>query len=209
MQPKILTHFAKVDPVLHQVWQQLEQAGQGEIVVKGRPTDELFVDICEAIVGQQLSDKAARTIWNRFVALFPEQKVTPQAVLDLADDHIRATGPSWSKIKYLKNFAEAVNSGQLPLASFPELADEEIIRQLTQVKGIGRWTAEMFLMFGLGRADVFSTGDLGLRKAIERWYQLASSTPEELLHISASWAPYRTYAARILWKSLVLPAFKD
>lgn len=137
------------------------------------PSLGLFRDIVETILGQQLSGKAANTIIKRFVALFPEQDFpTPDEVLKMPDEKIREAGTSWAKIKYIKNFCQAIVSGELVLEEIIKLSDEEIIVQLTKIKGIGRWTAEMVLIFSLSRPDVFSLGDLGLRSAIAKHYKV-------------------------------------
>lgn len=166
-------------------------------------TADYFSDLVETIICQQLSDKAGATIFERFVNLFPQQKVTPGGVLALTNEKIRSVGPSWSKVNYIKNLAAQVTKSSLKLNTLHKLNDEEVISQLTKVKGIGRWTAEMFLMFSLGRKDVFSHGDLGLRRAIQRLYKFKHPPSQKKIEkIVAKWSPYRTYACRVLWRSL-------
>lgn len=167
------------------------------------PADNYFLALSESIVSQQLSIKAADTIMGRFSALFPNKLVTPEKVMELDFDLMRSVGLSGSKARYVKNLAEFVLHKRLQPEYISQLSDEDVIAELTQVKGIGRWTAEMFLMFTLGRPDVFSFGDVGLQNAIQRLYGLKKK-PSVLYmkRISNKWRPYRTYAARLLWKSL-------
>ncbi len=202
-----LAHFKINDPVLFDVIQKLAEAKLEPIEVIARPSELFFVHLCESIVGQQLSEKAGDTIWKRFVALFNDQLITPQTLLTLPDEAIRNAGTSNSKVRYLKNWAESVTTGLVELEKLSEMSEEEIIETLTQVKGIGRWTAEMFLMFSLGREDVFSHGDLGLRNAIKRWYpELGPDfTKDQIEELTLKWSPYRTYASKALWRSLLLP----
>lgn len=167
--------------------------------------ENYFLDLVESIISQQLSIKAADTIWKRFQALFKSQKITPLAVMQMDDQKIRDAGISWSKIKYIKDLALHVEESGLVFEQFNIMTDEEIITELTKVKGIGRWTAEMFLMFTMGRPDVFSYGDLGLRKAIQKLYGLRKEpTQKQAEKIAEKWRPHRTLACRYLWKSLEL-----
>jgi len=186
----VVAHFKKVDPILASLRVDVEP-----IV----PGNNYFAALCESIVSQQLSVKAGDTIWKRFVTL--AVTVTPKNVLKLPDKKIRAAGISWSKISYLKNLGR--HAKQFDLQQLSDMKNEDVIRELTKVKGIGPWTAEMFLMFTLGREDIFSYGDLGLRNAIKKLYKFKKDpTRKQMEKIVIKWAPYRTYAARILWKSL-------
>jgi DNA-3-methyladenine glycosylase II len=163
-----------------------------------------FQTLVESIIGQQLSEKAADTIITRFRGLFSDNDFPqPQEILALPDTAIRNVGISFSKISYIKDLARQTDSGVLNFEDINKMSDEEVIGHLTAVRGIGRWTAEMFLMFALGRPDVFSYGDLGLKNAIKKLYQLHDHpTEKEADRISAKWQPYRTLACRYLWKSL-------
>lgn len=202
MDKKVHAHFKKADPVLAAI---IDIFNDSSHELAPRKTTDYFSHLCDAIVSQQLSEKAGTTIWNRFVLLFPDKKVTPAGVLSLQDETIRAVGSSWSKISYLKNLARDVESGKLDLDTLSDLDDDAVIAELTKVKGIGPWTAEMFLMFALGRPDVFSFGDLGLRNAIKKLYKFKKDpTRKQMEKISKIWSPYRTYACRVLWKSLEL-----
>lgn len=199
MNTRAFAHFKTVDPILFSVLEHIPQKHQ----LIPKKSSDIFSDLVESIVCQQLSNKAGATIFERFRALFPKKIMTPKKVLALADEKIRSTGPSWSKVSYIKNIAAAVYSGNLNLKKIYVKGDEEIIVELTKIKGIGRWTAEMFLMFTLGRPDIFSYGDLGLRKAIMKLYGLKEEpTVQQMEKLSNRWKPYRTYAARILWRSL-------
>ncbi|MBI4062440.1 DNA-3-methyladenine glycosylase 2 family protein [Candidatus Gottesmanbacteria bacterium] len=191
-------HFQTVDPILASVIPRIAPIAVGQ-------SNDYFSDLIEAIINQQLSDKAAATIFGRFKTLFPKGKITPEKLLTMQDGHIRAVGTSWSKISYMKNIAQAWLDGTITFDTYSTMTDEAIIEQLTKVKGVGVWTAEMFLMFTLGREDVFSYGDLGLRRAIQKLYKFKREpTIKQMEKIVTKWKPYRTYAARILWKSLEL-----
>jgi len=197
MNDKAKAHFEKVDPVL---FEALSKVGEFRQVEPSLPS-EYFTALCRAVIGQQLSTKVARVIFKRFLLLFPEQKLTPKALLTIPQEKLRASGMSNAKVKFLLDLAQKVDSGQLSLESLSDLKDEEVILELTKIKGIGRWTAEMFLISSLGRLDVFSFGDLGLKRAIKNLYQGAESV-QELEEITAKWSPYRSIACRILWLSL-------
>lgn len=165
-------------------------------------TEDLFVDIIESIVSQQLSVKASNTIWTRFKLLFGKKKITPKNLLAIDDEKIRGAGISYSKIKYMNGLASMIEQKEIDLEKIKTLPNEEVLADLTRVKGIGPWTAEMILMFSLGREDVFSLGDIGLRNAISKIYSIDRDDLERVEKISNEWKPYRTYAARYLWKSL-------
>ncbi|MBI5698115.1 MAG: DNA-3-methyladenine glycosylase 2 family protein [Thaumarchaeota archaeon] len=165
-------------------------------------TKNPYQSLVEAIITQQLSGKAADSISKRFREIygrFPK----PVDVLKTSDVKLRKAGLSGMKVKYIKDLSKRINSKELKLGSLKNLADEEIVEELTQVKGIGRWTAEMFLIFSLGRLDVLPVGDLGLRKGVQRLHSL-SELPEgeEIERIAEKWRPYRTVATWYLWKSL-------
>jgi len=162
--------------------------------------EDHFASLASAIVGQQLSGKVADVIWARLKTLVGGS-VTPESLLDAAETDLRATGLSNAKVRYVKALAEAAASGVLQLGAMNELDDEAIIKELTAIKGIGRWTAEMFLIFSLGREDVFSCGDGGLQRAFQWLYGIEPSK-ENMLRVSAAWTPYRTYASLYLWEAL-------
>lgn len=194
MYSKARLHFKKHDPVLHKASLEFELEDL-------KQSEDLFRDICWTIIGQQLSGKAADTIFERFAALFPSKIITPEKVLGLSDESTRSCGLSGAKSRAIKNLSEKVLSGEVDLSKLPLLNETEVLAELMKVKGIGPWTAEMILMFSLGRADVFSKGDLGLQKGLMHVYGLKKlPSDKKLLEITTKWSPYRTYAARILWK---------
>jgi DNA-3-methyladenine glycosylase II len=169
----------------------------------GRPADH-YGALVRAIVGQQLSTKAARSIYTRLTERFEGRTPTPREVLEDDPEALRAAaGLSRAKVGYLRSLAEHVMSGELELEWLDELVDERVIAELTAVKGLGIWSAQMFLMFHLQRPDVLPVGDLGIRKAIQRAYGLeALPGPEEMETIAQPWRPHRTLACRYLWRSL-------
>ena len=196
MQAKARRHFQTIDPTLFSVIDRIEPF---ELVTR----DDYFFALCQEIIGQQLAGKAAHAIFQRFQKLFPNGKITSTRVMKLSEEQIRNIGTSWSKARYIKNLAQTVTDGTVNLDNIASYDDEGVIAELTKVKGIGPWTAEMFLMFTLGREDVFSYGDLGLKKAIKKLYGFKKDpTVKQMEKIVNKWKPYRTYAARILWKSL-------
>jgi DNA-3-methyladenine glycosylase II len=191
----------KADPVLAAL---IEAGGplDAEERRRGRPEDA-YGALLRSIVGQQLSTKAARTIYNRVCALFDDCVPSPAQLLAADADALRGAGLSRAKVAYLRDLAEHVEDGRLELDRLDELDDEEIVAELTAVKGLGRWTAEMFLMFHLGRPDVLPVGDLGIRRAVERAYGLAElPAAPELERIAEPWRPQRTLACLYLWRSL-------
>lgn len=163
---------------------------------------DLFAEIVDSIISQQLSGKVSRIIYARFETLFSDKKVNPGALLAIGDQHLRDVGMSWAKVKYIKDLAAKTIDGTLQLESLDSLSNDDAIEHLVQVKGIGRWTAEMILMFSLNRPDVFSIGDLGLRTAVSRLYRVNREDFRKIAEISTRWKPYRSLACRYLWKSL-------
>lgn len=196
----IKNHFKKVDNVLYKA---LEEIGELEILSL-RNTADYFVALCDEIVSQQLSIKVADVIFNRFKKLFPKEKITTKGVLDLTHEQLRGVGMSNAKARYILDLAEKIEKKEVHLEKLVDMTNDEVIAELTKIKGIGQWTAEMFLMFTLGREDIFSHGDLGLKNAIKKLYKLENPTKEEIEKIVNKWSPYKTHASRILWKSLAL-----
>lgn len=162
-----------------------------------------FQSLARSIVYQQLSGKAAETILRRFIALFPGEFPEPRAVLKAADEKLRSAGLSRQKIGYLRDLSGRVAAGALPtLAECERLCDEILLEKFTEVKGIGRWTVEMFLIFNLGRPDVLPAHDLGVRKGFQTAYAKRSlPDPKRLDAFGRRWAPHRTLAARYLWRA--------
>lgn len=163
---------------------------------------DLFAEIVDSIISQQLSGKVARVIYARFEALFPNKKVVPEFTLTIKDDKIRAIGVSWAKVKYIKDLAQKTLDGTLDLKSLVKMSDAEVSEYLIQVKGIGQWTAQMILMFSLGRPDVLPLNDLGIQKAFFKEYGVRMGNLKKMIKIAENWMPYRTIACRYLWKSL-------
>jgi DNA-3-methyladenine glycosylase II len=161
-----------------------------------------FSALVRAITGQQLSTKAASTIYARLIALMPDG-VTPEALASLTDEQMRSVGMSRQKIAYFRDLTAKILSGALPLDAIDELGDEDVIAALTQVKGIGRWSAEMFLIFRLHRPDVLPVDDLGIVTAVKNVYRLRKRpTADRIRRIGESWRPYRSVASWYLWRSL-------
>ena len=169
--------------------------------------DALRVDhlsaLVRAIIFQQLSTKAASTIHGRFVGLLPDGRITTAALTSVTDEQFRSVGVSRQKALYLRDLAEKVSSRAVTLDNLEDLDDEAVIAALTAVKGIGRWTAEMFLMFRLHRPDVLPVGDLGIVTAVQKAYALRKRpTPDRLRKLGEAWKPYRSIACWYLWRSL-------
>ena len=162
-----------------------------------------FQALARAIVGQQLSTKAARSIWARVTEALGSETPTPSQLLGAEPERLREAGLSRAKVSFLRDLAERVEDGRLDLAALRKLPGEDVIAALLEVKGIGRWTAEMFLIFHLGRPDVISMGDLGIRRAIQLAYGL-DELPDitQMERISDPWRPHRTLACLYLWRSL-------
>jgi len=180
--------------------------GIGPLSVKarkrGRP-DDAYGTLVRSITGQQLSTKAAATIYGRLTELYGGRTPTPQEILDTDPEQLRAIGLSNAKAAYLRDLAEHVVDGELPIGELAELPDAQVRELLTAIKGLGPWTVDMFLMFHLGRRDVLPVGDLGIRKAIQIQYGLDElPKPAEMETIAEAWRPQRTLASLYLWESL-------
>ncbi len=194
---KKIAHLKKSDPILGAV---IEATTLREITITRAP----FEALVEAIVSQQLSIKAADTIFSRLAALTPGKKFpTPRQILAIPASKMRKCGLSKMKVSFIKDLARKTLDGTLDFRHMDTMSDEEVIEHLVNVKGIGRWTAEMFLIFSLKRDDVFSFGDLGLRNGLKKIYKLKGApTPAQAARITAKWKPYRSLGARYLWASL-------
>jgi DNA-3-methyladenine glycosylase II len=189
--------LARNDPVIASLMREHGACGLAD----AQHTDP-FKALVHAIVAQQLSTKAAATIEARFAGLYGGVP-TPEKVAATSDEQLRAVGLSGQKTGYIRDLCRRISDGSLPLDALDSMPDEEIVQALTQVKGIGRWTAEMFLMFRLHRPDVLPVGDLGIVKAVQRAYRLRKvPTPERLTRIGEAWRPYRSIACWYLWASL-------
>ncbi len=195
-------HLSKADPVLARIIAEV-----GALGIPQRR--ERFQALVRNIIFQQLAGAAANAIYGRFAALFPGVEFpSPDQVLAKTDAELRSVGLSEKKVLYIKDLAAHVRDGKLNFDRFHRMTDEEIIANLTQVKGIGKWTAEIFLMFNLGRPDVMPADDLGVQNAVKRHYRMRQRpNRKRLLKHAERWRPYRTAAAWYLWRSLdiVLP----
>lgn len=193
---KAILSLKRADPVLSEL---IEQAGPYKI----RYIQPDFEALVKSIVYQQLSGKAAATIFGRLSAAAGDVRLTPKAVLGLTEEALRALGLSRQKIAYIRDIAGHTRSGALDFTALPRMPDDAAIRALTSLKGVGVWTAHMFLIFALRRKDVLPVGDLGIRAAIQKAYGFEKPpTPAEIEELGERWRPYRTVASWYLWRSL-------
>jgi len=190
-----LTYFMTHDPRMADLLEQALSAPDPVQVPTPKPASAYFESIVSAIIGQQISTKAADAVRQRVITTLGE--VTPQAVLDTDVDALRAAGLSGQKVKYLKHNAAVWEA--LPYRTFPDLPDEAIVSELIKLYGIGRWTAEMFLMFSMARPDVFSYGDLGLMQGLYEQYEYRAHYTRKIAATVESWRPHRTVASLTLW----------
>jgi DNA-3-methyladenine glycosylase II len=198
---KAIDALRTADPVMERLIEEHDDLVKRDLK-RDRPGDA-YGALLRSIVGQQLSTKAASTIYGRMLELFGGHAPTPKQLLKADPDKIRAAGLSRPKITYLRDLAQHVEEGTLELERLPELPDEEVAAQLTAIKGLGQWTADMFLMFHLGRPDVLPVGDQGIRRAVKVEYRLRKfPDPKRLEKIGKPWRPYRTLACLYLWSSL-------
>ena len=192
---KAVLYLSQSDPVLRAI---IARVGPFRMEY-GEPE---FHSLAEAIIYQQLNGKAAVTIFKRFAALAGEP-LTPEGILKLTDEQLRSVGLSKQKSSYLRDLAAKTHEGMLDFGRLPKLSDDEVIEHLTQVKGIGVWTAHMFLMFALRRPNVLPTGDFGVRMAMKKYYKKRKlPKPDQMEKIAKAWEPYRSVACWYLWKSL-------
>lgn len=196
-----IAHLRASDPVMMGL---IDDAGPLEDIRAGRAErSDHYGALVRSIVGQQLSVKAAQAIYARLTARFGDRPPTPQEILAEDPEELRSVGLSRAKVGFLRSLAEHVLDGRLELERFGRLRDDEVIEELIAVKGLGAWTAHMYLMFHLERPDVLPVGDLGIRRAMERAYGLDGlPLPALMEEIAAPWRPQRTLACRYLWRSL-------
>jgi len=194
--------LAASDPVMAEL---IERLGERSVSQRrrGEPKPDAYGALLRTIVGQQLSSKAARTIYGRVLEMFGGTTPTPERILAASEQDLRGAGLSGRKVEYIRDLAGHVESGALELDRFNELPDETVIEEISDVRGLGRWSAEMFLIFHLDRPDVVSGGDLGIRKAVQIEYGLNEMpTPSEVEEIGERWRPNRSLACIYLWESL-------
>jgi DNA-3-methyladenine glycosylase II len=192
---RAILHLKKADPILADI---IERVGPYRI----NYDEPSFASLAEAIVYQQLHGKAAATIFKRLtdVAGLP---LTPEGILKLSEQQMRAVGLSKQKLSYLRDLATKTQSCEVDFLKLPDLPDEEVIKHLTRIKGIGVWTAHMFLMFSLRRSDVLPTGDLGIQMAVKKHYRKRKlPKPKDMEKIAKCWSPYRSVACWYLWRSM-------
>lgn len=195
--PQAIKHLKK-DPVLKVL---ITRFGS----INYDPSSDRFTNLVSEIIGQQLSGKAADTIYNRFLTLFPNKKFTPDLIMDIEDLTLRNCGMSWAKARSLHDLSHKILSKTVRLNELDQMSDDEVIVHLTQVKGIGRWTAEMKLMFTLQRPDILPLDDVGIQNAFVKYYGLNrkhKNLKKFMVRVAEPWQPYRTVACWYLWKSL-------
>ncbi len=192
-------YLAAADPILAGL------IGAG-LPVQPQPHEDLYLALLRAIVSQQISTKAAAAIWGRFTGLFrPEGYPEPRILLEMTEDELRQAGLSRQKASYLRAIADYQQRGLLDYEHLSQLSEEDFTQHLTQIKGVGRWTAQMLQMFALDQPDVFAEGDLGLQNAMRRLYELPETgraLQRRMLEIAERWRPYRSVACKYLWQSL-------
>ena len=193
---KAILHLKKSDPVMRGI---IERVGAYKI----EHSEPGFGTLVRSIVNQQLSGRVANVILGRLTALLPDGKITPDAILKLTPARMRKAGLSKQKAAYIRDLARKTRQGHIQFETLADLTDLEVVEHLTQVKGIGVWTAQMFLIFALKRLDILATGDLGVRAAIRKAYQLeALPLPQQVEELAVAWRPYSSVAVWYLWRSL-------
>lgn len=198
---KAVRHLRAADPAMAAVIARV-----GRCAWEGRTDHTHFGFVLRCIVYQQLSGKAAATIFGRVQAIYGDALPTPEQMLKTPTPKLRAAGLSERKVEYAKELAARVKSGEIPLERLDAMPDDAVIETLVAVRGIGRWTAQMVMMFHLGRPDVFPELDLGVQKGVQKLLKMRKlPTPERMTTIGARWAPYRSVATWYLWRSLEVP----
>ena len=200
--PEAVAHLKEADPALARI---IDLVGPPTLTLRG----DGFTSLVYSIISQQISVRAAAAIRDRLIALFPaETGLTPEGMIQLGPERLREGGLSHAKTRYLLDLATRVAAREVTIDGFPQLTDDEIIAELVKVKGIGRWTAEMYLIFCLGRPDVLPVDDLGFRAGVKRLYGLDRlPTADESRQYGARWQPYRSLATWYLWRSAaIVPA---
>jgi DNA-3-methyladenine glycosylase II len=195
--------LAAADPVMAKL---IERLGKRSVAQRRRgvPKPDAYGALLRTVVAQQLSSKAARAIYGRLLDLFGGKTPSPHQILAASESELRGVGLSGRKVEYVRDLAAHVKSGELELDRLEELSDEEVIDEIAAVRGFGRWSAEMFLIFHLERPDVISGGDLGIRRSIQLNYELDElPSPKQVEELSQRWRPHRSLASIYLWESLV------
>ena len=202
--------LAAADPVMAALIERLGDWSADERR-RGQPKPDAYGALLRTVVGQQISTAAARTIYGRVLDIFGGRTPSPRELLETPEDDLRKAGLSGRKVTYIRDLAAHVESGELEIDRLDELSDEQVISEIVAVRGFGRWSAEMFLIFHLERPDVISGGDLGIRRAIQVEYGLDDlPSPQEVVEMGERWKPHRSIASIYLWQSLAkLPADAD
>lgn len=197
---EIHAHFKMVDPAIAMLMENFPP----KKLSANLKHSQYFSKLCHDIIGQQLSNKVADVLVTRFNDLFEHDHPTADHILELPEQKLRDVGMAWSKVRAIRDLANRQNAGDLHFDRYTQMTNDEVIQDLIQIKGIGPWTAETFLIFTLGREDIFSIKDLGLKKAAMKLYKLkpTKTLDARILKITSKWAPYRSYASLALWGSL-------
>jgi DNA-3-methyladenine glycosylase II len=193
--PQARKHLLKSDPKMAELVRTMDTS-------RFKVRSHHFRSLVSSIISQQLSTKAAATIRARFMQALGSKNFTPKQIVQTPFQKLRAAGLSGSKIDFIKGLAVAIEAKELDFRKMRAMGDEQVIETLIEHKGVGRWTAEMFLIFSLGRPDIFSLGDGGLKNAVIKIYKLKNPTPEKIRKIAERWRPYRSMASLYLWASL-------
>lgn len=195
----IKQHFKENDSIIYTVISAMELTP----LKRTEEPENYFQKLCREIISQQLAGKAAEAIRTRFYELFDNEPFTPKDVLLFSEQELRNVGMSWAKARYIRDLAQKVEDNEIRLDNLQDLEDDDVINELVKVKGIGNWTAEMFLIFTLGRENVFSYGDLGLIKGMQGLYGFRKKpTREKIGRIIEKWHPYKSYGCLALWHSI-------
>lgn len=196
--PEIAKLLAEKDPVIKQI---IAVVGDS---IKPTPSIDVYLSLLNSIASQQLSVKVANVIWNRFLDLFPDRYPNPEKILAFEHQKLRSVGFSNSKANYVKNVAQFSINNNMSFEYLNTLSDDEVIDYLTQIKGVGKWTVQMILMFPMDRPNVFPVDDLGIQNNMKRWYNIDLEKKElraKLIEVAQSWEPYQTLASKYIWKS--------
>jgi DNA-3-methyladenine glycosylase II len=203
---KIISHFEKVDKKIYKIIKKLNFNKWKKVIKKDK---DYFSGLTRSIISQQLSDKASSTIISRFEKLFPNEKINPKHVLKLSDKKLRSVGMSFAKASFIKDLSHKYLNKEVDFKNIKKMSDEKVAEQLLQVKGIGPWTVEMFLMFSLFRPNIFSHSDAGLKRAIKNLYGFKKEpSKSQVEKIVFKWHPYKTYGCFALWEILDQPKKK-
>lgn len=196
--PEVIEELMQMDPILKEVFVQKAEE------IHPTPSIDVYYYLLNSIVSQQLSVKVAEIIWQRFLDLFPDRYPNQNELLEKTDEQLRSVGLSFQKVGYMKNVADFSMEYGMEFEMLDEWTDPEIIKYLTQIKGVGQWTVQMVLMFPMDRPNVFPVDDLGIQTKMKRFYEVElekSALKKKLIEISEKWDPYKTLASKLLWSA--------